>query len=395
MHVLLIPAWYPKDTTDVIGSFFREQAIALQKQGIDVGVLSIRLKSLRKFKNIFIRSSSNLQKRIDNGIPTFQMSIKNWFSGVSPLQVYIYGRIGLKAYKNYIEEYGHPDVIHVHSMLYAGIIAMYINKKFGIPYIITEHSSAFLRNLYSKAKLKLLCEISNSSKMNIAVSSTFVKVLTEKTKQKWIAIPNIVNETFFKPITKKPGATGFKFIHISNLSKNKKIDILIEAFALAFEKDSSIQLKIGGFGDEYNNLKELITFKGLSEQVTLLGALSRNQVVEEMSRSNVFVLSSEYETFGVVLIEALALGKPVIATRSGGPEDIVDKHNGILVPVNDIESLADAMRSMVENYNSYDQREIQQQCFEKYSEKAVTYELKKVYAEVLDNHHKLTNNIVL
>ncbi|MFA6661181.1 MAG: glycosyltransferase, partial [Bacilli bacterium] len=90
-----------------------------------------------------------------------------------------------------------------------------------------------------------------------------------------------------------------------------------------------------------------------------------------------------FETFGVVLIEALALGKPVISTRSGGPEDIVEETNGLLVPTNDREALGKAMQYMVENYNTYNPQEIQQRCHEKFSEASVAKRLVNVYQQVL------------
>jgi len=87
--------------------------------------------------------------------------------------------------------------------------------------------------------------------------------------------------------------------------------------------------------------------------------------------------------FGVVLIEALALGKPVISTRSGGPEDIVEEYNGLLVPVNNVEALADAMQYMVDNYYKFDQTEIQHRCYKKYSEESVGKALEELYWQVL------------
>ena len=80
-------------------------------------------------------------------------------------------------------------------------------------------------------------------------------------------------------------------------------------------------------------LEALVQEKALTEQVTFLGSLTREQVRQEVSEADAFVLSSEYETFGVVVIEALALGKPVIATRCGGPESIVVPSVGYLVEI--------------------------------------------------------------
>ncbi|PQP32811.1 glycosyltransferase family 4 protein, partial [Desulfobacteraceae bacterium SEEP-SAG10] len=101
-------------------------------------------------------------------------------------------------------------------------------------------------------------------------------------------------------------------------------------------------------------LQKLAQDLGIGDCVTFLGKLDRTQVLKEMNQCQAFVLSSEFETFGVVVIEALSQGKPVIATRCGGPEEILHAGNGILVQKNDKKSLADAMVCLRNDYLNYD-----------------------------------------
>jgi glycosyltransferase involved in cell wall biosynthesis len=86
-----------------------------------------------------------------------------------------------------------------------------------------------------------------------------------------------------------------------------------------------------------------------------------------MQRSNVFVLPSRFESFGVVLIEALATGCPLIASRSGGPESIVNNNNGFLVPVEDEDALSEAMKRMYVKYQDFNQENIRNEAIEKYN----------------------------
>jgi glycosyltransferase involved in cell wall biosynthesis len=225
--------------------------------------------------------------------------------------------------------------------------------------------------------------IADRSNSNIAVSSPFASLLHIKTGKEWTVMPNIVHERFFREIREPGNQLNFRFINICFLSKKKRVDLLINAFSSVFGGNPKIELYIGGTGDQLPELKQLVSNLNLEKQVVFLGALSRNQVMEEVEKADVFVLSSEFETFGVVLIEALALGKPVISTRSGGPEDIVDEKNGLLVPTNDREALGKAMQYMVENYNTYNPQEIQQRCHEKFSEASVAKRLVNVYQQVL------------
>ena len=121
---------------------------------------------------------------------------------------------------------------------------------------------------------------------------------------------------------------------------------------------------------------------GIQDQVDFLGQLSRAGVRELIERSNVVLSASDQETFGITLIEAMACGKPVIATRSGGPEDIVNKLNGLLVPTGDAGALAAAMSQMVSDYNHYDAALIRAECVKKFSETAIINQLDAVYREV-------------
>jgi glycosyltransferase involved in cell wall biosynthesis len=98
-----------------------------------------------------------------------------------------------------------------------------------------------------------------------------------------------------------------------------------------------------------------------------------------------FVLSSIYETFGVVVVEALAAGRPVIATRCGGPECIIGEEDGLLVLPGDVNALADAMIKMRANIRKYKPDGLRARCRARFGENAVIKQLKSVYSGVLTN----------
>ena len=101
-----------------------------------------------------------------------------------------------------------------------------------------------------------------------------------------------------------------------------------------------------------------------------------------MKRCNVFALPSEHETFGMVYIEALACGKPVIGANNGGAEDIIKKYNGIIVEKKNIEDLSRALLRIKDDYSMYDKEEIREKTILSYSEKMIVEKLKGVYKEV-------------
>ena len=349
MHILIIPSWYPQFSGDIGGSFFREQAIALKKVGYSVGVIYPQVRSLREIKNI-LKKPYGLTKENDEGVSTLRWYTARYFPKAKSYNKNHWIRIALKLFETYVDEYGKPDIIHVHSMWYAGFAAQLISEKYGIPYVVTEHSTAFARNLIPLDEISSLKQVASDAKVCIAVSNEFSLLLNKLFEtQKWTYIPNIVNDEF--------------------ISFEKTLDT------------EEVRLKIGGDGPLMSELKILAKELGVESQVIFLGKLSRQQVKEEMALSNAFVLSSEYETFGVVLVEALALGKPVIATKCGGPESIVAPGVGCLISKNSEREMTNALLELHQNWNKFDAVQIRQYCVENFSEQAVVEKLTKIYTE--------------
>lgn len=102
-----------------------------------------------------------------------------------------------------------------------------------------------------------------------------------------------------------------------------------------------------------------------------------------MNKCDIFVLPSRYETFGVVYIEALASGKPVIATFNGGAEDIINEEVGVLVEIDNVNKLAQAMEKVRENYNKYNPESLRNYCTEKFSANVIIKKIINVYKKVI------------
>lgn len=381
MHILIIPSWYPQFSGDIGGSFFREQAIALKKSGCTVGVIYPQVRSLKNIKSI-LKKPYGLTVEDDEGVNTIRWYAVNFIPKNKKYNKSHWIKIALKLFETYVEQFGKPDIIHVHSMLYAGFAAQLISEKYGISYVVTEHSTAFARNLISLDEISSLKQVVRDAKVCIAVSNEFSSLLNKLFEiQKWTYIPNIVNDEFISFEKTLDTEEYFTFITVCFLEKKKRVDLLISSFAKAFKDNKKVRLKIGGDGVLMSELKILAKELGIESQVIFLGKLSRQQVKEEMALSNAFVLSSEYETFGVVLVEALALGKPLIATKCGGPESIVAPEVGYLIPKNSEREMTNALLELHQNWNKFDSVQIRQYCLENFSEKAVVEELTKIYTE--------------
>ena len=178
----------------------------------------------------------------------------------------------------------------------------------------------------------------------------------------------------------------FKFFSCGFLEDGKGMDCLIKAFTKAF-KGETVTLRIGGDGSLKPALNKLVEELDMDSQIKLLGALSREEVSEEMKTCDVFALASEHETFGVVYIEALASGKPVIGAENGGAEDIISKDNGIIAKKKNVEDLTKALINIKDNYEIYDKYKIREKTIFSYSEKILVEKLKGVYKKAYEGNN--------
>ena len=377
MHVLILPSWYPLNNEDLNGCFFREQVHALSRAGIQVGVIAPQFRSLRQGVKA-ITGSYTTEIWMDNNIPTYFKHGVFCFPKVPYLDLHRWVKAGLKLFERYIQEQGKPDVIHVHSLLLAGPLALEIHNKYNIPYCVTEHSSTFARGLVPNWQWDKLIRVAKSSCACFAVSQALASLLEKKlSNTEWKVLPNLLDNQFAqsKSIIKKK----FQFCSVARLHENKGFDILLKAFAIVRQEKPELKLILGGDGPEKENLLKLAQTLNVEDAVTFTGALSRENVQLFMAESACFVLSSHVETFGVVVIEALSQGIPVIATKCGGPESIIVPGDGILVEVANVNALAQAMNEVVENTKLYDPDSIRQRCLERFSEKAFILRVEEIY----------------
>ncbi len=126
----------------------------------------------------------------------------------------------------------------------------------------------------------------------------------------------------------------------------------------------------------------------MADKVILVKDPSREELTELFRACDVFILPSRLESFGIVYVEAMACGKPVIATDCGGPADFMKNFTGMLIPVNDPQAVSDAIKFMTENISKYQQKRIRQYFLMNYSQQAVCPEIIEVYRKVLKDELK-------
>lgn len=387
MHILIIPAFRYVGKDYAVSTFVKSQVNALKKAGQNVGVIAPMPLVLKKneivnqFKTIF---RSNYECTIENGVPVIRNNNVFWTTSRVPFVSNAYWvLLGLIMFKKYTKKYGFPEVIHAHDCVYAGELALLINSIYKIPYIVTEHNS----NLVERFSMRLVRKkrkIFKKASVRVMVSKA-LGMLHEKydclKRGDWVELPNFLDEFFEEQSAVVPldNQVSFNFLHIGHMTDIKNQSGLIRAFNEAFSKSPTVRLTIVGAGELYTSLIEEASKLPIKDQLEFTGILKHEEIVKYYQSSHVFILPSFFETFGVVLIEAMAFGLPVIAVKGSGPDSIIKETNGLLSPTADVSDLADTMKLMYENYKFFDRDAIRETCLERYSCERNVYKLLELY----------------
>jgi glycosyltransferase involved in cell wall biosynthesis len=250
------------------------------------------------------------------------------------------------------------DIIHSHVLIPDGYAGMLLAKKYKKPLITTVHGLDFQYTLFKNGKFKKKIEdvvnysektfvVSNKLKKiaedNLGVSANKIEVLSNGIDEK--LLENISCELFAKNQKK-----GKLILSISNLIKTKGVDFNILSFFKLSEKNKDISYLIIGDGPERKKLEVLVRKLNLADRIHFLGELPHWEAMEQLARCDIFCLPSWQEGFGVVYLEAMAFGKPVIACRGEGIDGvIVDGENGFLAKPRDIDDLTKKLDYLILN----------------------------------------------
>ena len=286
------------------------------------------------------------------------------------------------------------DLIHAHVALPDGYAAMKITKDLGMPFLVTIHGMdlyvTIKKNLKCQMKIKKVFEQAGK----VVVVSNELKKIAKKTigfSDKTIIIGNGIHLDKICHLNEQSINSANKNIIIlsaSYLIERKGIDFNLRAFSKILKKYPNLKYIIIGDGTEKKKLIDLAQQLGIQEKVEFLGMLSHEGVMKKMAEADIFSLPSWNEAFGVVYIEAMAHGKPVIGCKGEGIEDFVeDRKTGMLVNPKDVDSLVEAFDYLISNVDEAKEigvraRKLVLENFnwEKNAEKTI-----KVYQEVMNN----------
>jgi len=393
LSVFVIPSWYPSRTNPWAGIFIRDQVQAVARQrpgwriavslwGQNESVVELR-RPLATFSRLRRRDArSRSESSESSNVVVYSAPVVHW---TPRLRSGRFAAVLAANRENLLrsrERFGDIDLIHAHAAFPAALVALELAHELGIPYVVTEHTGDALRQRLERAPIgrRALGEALQHANAVIVVSETLGRRLAQAGVSATDVIPNVVDEEFFTPAAPPASATPRAFA-LARLVEEKGIGQLIAATALLRRSGFPLELRIGGDGPKRREWERDATRLGLAGTVSFLGSLTRAAVRDEMRGCSCFALPSESESFGVVCVEALACGRPVVATRSGGPEEIVTERDGVLVPARDVDALAEGLRTVLTR--QYDTEAIRAGAVQRFGSAAVTAALEGVYRRVL------------
>ncbi len=376
MNVYIMARGYPTKKYPMNGVFEFDQAKALAEYGHKVTYLAVDLRSLRRKRHL------GRETLIKDGVTIECINIpcgklpKKFLRGIRFLALkYLY--------KECIVKYGKADIIHSHFLEISYTVGNVLKKE-ETPLIMTEHLSTLNNKQLSNSIIKTGEKTYNKFKKVIVVGENLKQSLLNNFNIESLVIPNIVDlSTFNYNIENKQQTKGFRVVSVGSLNKRKDMNLLIEAFKELVNEHKECQLIIYGKGPEKKALEIKINELNLKDNVKLMGLRPRNEISSSMEKANCFALASHVETFGVAYIEAMAMGLPVIATESGGPENFVNNDVGVLVQPKDKQEIVQALFYMYDNYNRFNKRYISEYVKERFSSKIIGQKITELYEDIL------------
>jgi len=385
-HVLVVPSWYHTREQPVHGSFFREQAVSVQKLGVKTGVVFPDLRTMTGARaDDWPSRRFQVVEGEDDGL--FTMRVMGWrIPQAKKMTRDLWVNQVQRLVKLYVRRRGVPDLIHAQCVHEAGVAALAAKQEWNIPYVVTEHFTGYARGIMTDAMLARARDVFAQADRVVTVSHALARDIKGYASGQDIkVIPNLVDTGFFALPPQARSRDPFRFLFVGFLTEKKGVADLLRAFAGAFGSNDGVRLEIGGDGELRPSLESLAAELGLGGRVDFLGSLSRDQVRDALWRANAVVSAARVETFGVVLIEAMSTGLPVVVTRCGGPEDFVTENVGRLVPLDDGAEMQKTMRDMVSSYGAWQEAapSIRSYAEDNFGERTVGSRLIETYNSVI------------
>lgn len=384
IRILQIPSWYLPEG----GQFCKDQALFLKERGIEVHILANVMLPWKKYRLKALTAPWKSFAAVEEGILTYRYFYRR-FPKQNKANLVGWCKRTVKLFDEYVEKYGKPHLIHVHSCTWGGYAAYLIKEKYNIPYVITEHRGIFgMRSSLAKESFlpgytPFLQKGFSSASYIIPVSEQQIPKIKEflTTEVPIKTISNILDTAYFHYLPREPKEI-FTFVTVNGFYQVKGYDILLPAFDRVCEKARNVRLRMVGENFEQKAFQEILSRCRNRDKIAFTGWLEPDGVLAELQGADSFVMSSRVEAQPIAILEAISTGLPVVCTEVV-PEAVVSQKEGYRVAVEDVDALANAMLEMMANRDRFDGKAISAHAASVAGPEVVTESIVSIYHQVL------------
>ncbi len=303
-----------------------------------------------------------------------------------------------------------PDLVHVHHPFWLGSVGLWLARRHKIPVVYTYHTrlemyshyvplpGALFRNVISHVLVRRFCNHCDGVIVPTYSTEEYLRLIGVKSRI-CVQASGVEFERFNTPQTESVEALRQQYaigpdklllITVSRLGREKNVKFLIEAIAsLDSATQSRLELLIVGEGDDRQYLQNDIKDRGLESNIRLIGAVAPEDLPVYYQAADIFVFASKSETQGMVLLEAMSAGLPVVAIRSSGIDDVIIEGETGFKALDDIEKWNSKLKLLINNPVLRQRFSTQAVAFaSQYDIDTVASNINAFYSEVLAAYHQ-------
>ncbi len=380
INIWMLTKWYPNREDPQFGIFIKKHVKAIG-QNNRISVLYVHsTKNIKANYEVIINEESGVSE-----IVVYFKKNVSVFGKIINLFRYLSGIIiGIRLLKKNSPK---PDIIHSYILTRTAVLAWFLSRSKKIPFVISEQWSGFLTGRFltghSLKKFVTIFLVGRASGIS-SVSTFLFKRMNEcgLKNSNYHVIPNIIES----PVKTLPSSKK-NYVYILMVAdlvdEIKNISGLIRAVN-SLNTTIDFQVHIIGRGPDEEHLKRIADSLGLlNRKVFFEGLKTNEEVYQFLCISDFLVMNSRYETFSLICAEAMSCGKPVLATRCGGPNEFVQEKTGILIEPGNEEELKKNLIFMLNNYSKYNSEEIKEYIRSLFSKEKVAISFMNFYESAL------------
>jgi glycosyltransferase involved in cell wall biosynthesis len=410
--ILMIPSWYPTNSDPIGGSFFREQAIALEERFeflvaiVRFERLSIRSAILRVLQGRGLRPGVECH---DYQQPPRAFLFTGFGFGLGKLRYLLpYSfidraldslndrrekRLYLSALSYASETLAFkPDLLYAMTAQVNAIQVSDLGKAAGLPVVVAEHVPFCIDSIPESRRGRLRTALEDVSALLTVSNDKSRQVLMGNIDCDPIVVGNMVDERCF---TLKPDSKSdtFKILIVAAYNFYKDYKTFFKSMAILREltkrpfRITIVGIEMfktrGAWSLGMDDFWKAFKPFGLDDITTIVGFVPRDKIVGYYHGADAYVLTSIQEGLPVSVLEAMACGLPIFSTRCGGVEDIVGPESGRVLPVRDCDGIAEALRDFFEGRTSFDKNRIRENVVRRYGREAFVVRMERVFDECM------------